>query len=157
MHLLYTSVNYLIRTLPQGKANTSSCSGRTAPSMWTEVLARQTDTCTCVCACVRYHVSMRDNGKGGLEYFFAQIRYPRTLLGICALWDGDPITVLPLPTSSHTLPSAPHHSSYHEKTIYGNPCDGSSHIKQRVNGDACTRTIFAFASLTIQKILDLLI
>lgn len=98
--------------------------------MWTEALARQIDTCmhvfvvrvcvrACVRVCVHSHARVRNNRKG-VQYFFAQIRYPRTLMGNCALCDCDPITTLPLPTSSHTLPSAPCHSSCHEKVIYVN-------------------------------------
>ncbi len=78
-----------------------------------------------MCLRVHSHVSMRNNRKG-VQYFFAQIRYPRTLMGNCALCDCKPITILPLPTSSHTLPSALRHSSCHEKVIHVNPYNESS-------------------------------
>lgn len=94
----------------------------------------------CVCSCdarvcvrMRSHVRVRNNRKG-VQYFLAQIRYPRTLMGNCALCDCDPITILPLPTSSHTLPSAPRHSSCHEKVIYVNPYDWSSMLLFRGRG-----------------------
>lgn len=106
--------------------------------MWTEALARQADTCVRVCVwvvvavvvCVHSHASVRNNGKG-VQYFFSQIRYPRTLMGNCALCNYDPITILPLPTSSQLLPSAPRHLSCHEKVIYVSPCEGSFTVLSR--------------------------
>lgn len=54
-------------------------------------------------------------------------------MGNCALWGCDPMTVLPLPTSSHTLPSAPRHSACHEKAIYVNPYYGPFQFLFRVH------------------------
>lgn len=112
MHLLYTSVNYLIRTLPQGKANTSSRSGWTTPSMRKET-NRYLFACACRRgACARVHESRRNNREGVQDAFFlVQIRCPRTLMGNCALWD--PVWSNNNPSAAHLLDTSPQPHTIH--------------------------------------------